>query len=308
MLTIGFSTKHLSRLQISRMMVKKRAPQRDHLVSLNLRQWRTCNDLLTVQTEWAAHTWMSWRLAKQHNQMMKWHQGWPKCRGPSCANKWLSFFVVEVCRQDSERYPEAMLHEILCGIQCHVQKQQPRERSRVRFWGMFLMHKWRICVHMVLEVVRSKMNLSMRRKKIVYGSLEFWAIWMHRHYWIQWYECVVCTLHYAVGWSIETLVQTRLSCSNPRAHLHTYNFCTQKINWKTTQEDWKITPKQETRYANINDPDRWFIRLHKKYNSLCPTVNHPKDVYLASLQNHGKTVGMTANQWVITLEEILCPT
>lgn len=122
----------------------------------------------------------------------------PKCRGSSCANKWLSFFVVEVCRQDSEHYPEAMLHEILCGIQHHVQKQKPRERSRVCFWGMFLMHKWRICVRMVLEVVRNKMNLSLRRKKIVYGSLEFWVIRMHRHYWIQWYGCVICTLHYAV--------------------------------------------------------------------------------------------------------------
>ena len=120
----------------------------------------------------------------------------------------------------------------------------------------------------------------------------------------------MCDLYFTLrsGVSIGTLVLTRLSCSNPRAHLHTYNFCTQKINWKTTQEDWKITPKQETRYANVSDPDWWFIRLHKKYNSLCPTVNHPKDVYLASLQNHGKTVDMTANQWVITLEEILCTT
>ena len=41
--------------------------------------------------------------------------------------KWLSFFVVEVRRQDSKRYPGTTLHGILCGIQRHVQKQKPRE-------------------------------------------------------------------------------------------------------------------------------------------------------------------------------------
>ena len=47
----------------------------------------------------------------------------------------------------------------------------------------------------------------------------------------------------------------------------------------------KIAPKQVTHYANINDPDRCFVRLYEKYNSLCPIVNWPKDVlYLAPLQ------------------------
>ena len=70
------------------------------------------------------------------------------------------------------------------------------------FWGMF---KWRICVRMVSEVVRGKLNLSRRRKKIVYVNLDFWAIWMHRHYWIQWYGCVLHILHYAVGGASEPL-------------------------------------------------------------------------------------------------------
>lgn len=42
----------------------------------------------------------------------------------------------------------------------------------------------------------------------------------------------MCDLYFTLrsGVSIGTLVLTRLSFSNPRAHLHTYNFCTQKIN------------------------------------------------------------------------------
>ena len=80
------------------------------------------------QTDWAIHTWMSWRLARiqaaQPNDEMP-----PRLTQMSKSElcKWLSFFVVEVRRQDSKCYPGTTLHGILCGIQCHVRKQKPRE-------------------------------------------------------------------------------------------------------------------------------------------------------------------------------------
>ena len=54
---------------------------------------------------------------------------------------------------------------------------------------------------------------------------------------------------------------------------------------KNNPGGWKIAPKQVTHSANVDDPDQSFIGLCKKCNSLCPTVNQPKDVfYLAPLQ------------------------
>ena len=70
------------------------------------------------QTDWAVRTWMSWRLARiqaaQPNDETP-----PRLTQMSKSKlcKWLSFFEVEVRRQDSKRYPGAMLHGILCGIQ-----------------------------------------------------------------------------------------------------------------------------------------------------------------------------------------------
>ena len=81
------------------------------------------------QTNWAVRTWMSWRLARiqaaQPNDEMP-----PRLtqmlKSKLC--KWL-FFVVEVRRQDSKRYPGTTLHGILCGIQRHVRKQKPSQAS-----------------------------------------------------------------------------------------------------------------------------------------------------------------------------------
>ena len=156
--------------------------------------------------------------------------------------KWLLFFVVEVHRQDSKQYPETTLHGILCGTQRHV-RNLSRSLERVltlsviwssTFWGMFLMHKWRICVCMKSRVVT---YLGGGRKQ----SMGAWTSGQSECtdiYWKQWYGCVVCILHYTVGWSIRTFVLTRLSSLNPLAHLHT--FCTQKIHRKITQRKYCV--------------------------------------------------------------------
>ena len=40
-------------------------------------------------------------------------------------NHWLSCFVVEAQRQDSENYQPATLHNLLAGILCHMREQNP---------------------------------------------------------------------------------------------------------------------------------------------------------------------------------------
>ena len=121
------------------------------------------------------------------------------------------------------------------------------------FWGMF---KWRICVHMVSEVVRGKLNLSRRRKEIVYVNLDFWAIWMHRHYWIQWYGCVLHILHYAVGGASEPL-------SWPVEPLVSYLLYTEDASQNNPGGLEDSPETSNVHYANANHPDQCFIRLYR---------------------------------------------
>ena len=108
------------------------------------------------QTDRAVCMWMSWRLARiqaaQPNDEIP-----PRLTQMSKSKlcKWLSLFVVEVHRQDSKHYPGATLHGILCGIQCRSLERFLTLSAiwSSTFWGMFLMHKWRICVCMNSGVV-----------------------------------------------------------------------------------------------------------------------------------------------------------
>jgi len=143
---------------------------------------------------------------------MKCHQGWPKCRSLNCANGCHSLWwrctgrIVSTIQE-----PRCTEYSVAFSA---MYESRNLERFLTlsaiwssTFWGMFLMH-------MCLYEVRSSI-LSWRRKKTVYGSSDFWAIWMHRHYWIQWYGCVVCILHYTVGWSIRIFVPVMQPQSSP---------------------------------------------------------------------------------------------
>ena len=102
----------------------------------------------------------------------------------------------------------------------------------ISFWGMFLMHKWRICVCMKSGVAT---YLGGGRKRSMgawtsgqsectditgYNGMDVWSVF--------------CITQWGT-WSIRTFILTRLSCLHPLAHLHT--FCTQKMHRKITQEE-----------------------------------------------------------------------
>ena len=102
----------------------------------------------------------------------------------------------------------------------------------ISFWGMFLMHKWRICVCMKSGVAT---YLGGGRKRSMgawtsgqsectditgYNGMDVWSVF--------------CITQWGT-WSIRTFILTRLSCLHPLAHLHT--FCTQKMHRKITREE-----------------------------------------------------------------------
>ena len=49
----------------------------------------------------------------------------------------------------------------------------------------------------------------------------------------------------------------------------------------------KVKPKVAVHHANMEKPDRCFVRLYKLYNSLCPP-DHPEDAYYLQLQHKPK--------------------
>ena len=227
-------------------------------------------------TKYCLNLWEEWR--KHRMQISNTNIAPITELAPSMLQYWLTRFILEVRKRNGSVYPANTLHHICCGLMRHLRQSGQPE---IDFFKDLAFSEFRLSLDAEMKRLQSEGIGSKRKQAEILSEAEENLLWERGFLGERTPQTLLDTMVFCNGlyFALRSGKEHRQLRFHPcqielveREGERPYLKYTEDVskNHPGGLKGRKVTPKVVFHHANIENPQRCFVRLFKRYRELCP--------------------------------------